>query len=427
MEFRTWRRHSLTVEKTSMRFGDHDMPGHKVRRNKDGTVRHGWVARHDLVKRGYRPKWVRLHYNFNDQAERLLAAAQCQKLQAEMLAWASGMRSNNLVFDGTVAALVRAYQRDPASPYCGLKWNTRRTYDQVLGLIEKAFGQRALAVLRISDFRRWYDEAAKPKVDGGRPRVRKAHGIISMFRRLFSYGISAELPECARLVAILAPARFKQPGHRRVKLELEHVQVFVGKAIELGRLSLALGTALQFETTLRQRDVIGEWEPIPAGAERSGIVLGPRRWANGLTWTDVSDDLTITKETTKTGAVVAHDLKLCPISLSVLSRVPNASRVGPLIIDENTGRPYAEHAYAREWRVVARAAGVPDQVWNMDARAGGISEADDAGADLDSIRSHAGHTQASTTARYVRGTIGKSRKVAELRRAHREKQGVNEK
>jgi hypothetical protein len=294
-------------------------------------------------------------------------------------------------------------------------------------LIEKAFGQRALAVLRISDFRRWYDEAAKPKVDGGRPRVRKAHGIISMFRRLFSYGISAELPECARLVAILAAARFKQPGRRRVKLELEHVQVFVGKAIELGRLSLALGTALQFETTLRQRDVIGEWEPIPAGAERSGIVLGPRRWANGLTWTDVSDDLTITKETTKTGAVVAHDLKLCPISLSVLSRVPNASRVGPLIIDENTGRPYAEHAYAREWRVVARAAGVPDQVWNMDARAGGISEADDAGADLDSIRSHAGHTQASTTARYVRGTIGKSRKVAELRRAHREKQGVNEK
>jgi hypothetical protein len=93
------------------------------------------------------------------------------------------------------------------------------------------------------------------------------------------------------------------------------------------------------------------------------------------------------------------------------------------------GRPYAEHAYSREWREVARAAGVPDKVWNMDARAGGISEADDAGADLDSIRSAAGHSQASTTARYVRGTIGKSRKVAELRLAHREaarKHGVNE-
>jgi hypothetical protein len=63
----------------------------------------------------------------------------------------------------------------------------------------------------------------------------------------------------------------------------------------------------------------------------------------------------------------------------------------------------------------------------MDARAGGISEADDAGADLDMIRSAPGHTQASTTARYVRGTIGKSRTVAQLRQAHRAatKQGVN--
>jgi hypothetical protein len=33
----------------------------------------------------------------------------------------------------------------------------------------------------------------------------------------------------------------------------------------MGRLSLALGTAIQFETVLRQKDVIGEWEPIPDG------------------------------------------------------------------------------------------------------------------------------------------------------------------
>jgi hypothetical protein len=429
MGFRKWKLLSRMVEKTSMRFGDDDMPGHKVRRNKDGTVRHGWAARHDLVKLGYRPKWVRLHYDFGDPGERRLAAAQCRKLQAEMLVWASGVCSDERAFDGTVAALVRTYQRDPASPYRGLKWNTRRTYDQVLGVIEKAFGQRVLAALRIGDFRRWYDEAAKPKIEGGQPRVRKAHGIISMFRRMFAYGISAELPECARLAAILAPARFKQPARRRIKLELVHVQAFVVKAIELNRVSLALGTALQFETTLRQRDVIGEWGPVVDDADRSGIVLRGRRWGRGLTWADISADMTIVKETTKTGADVAHDLKLCPIVQQVLSKIPNSSRVGPLIIDENAGRPYAEHAYAREWRKMARAASVPDKIWNMDARAGGISEADDAGADLDSIRSAAGHTQASTTARYVRGTIGKSRKVAELRLVHRKasrKHGVNE-
>jgi hypothetical protein len=413
-----------------MRFANNEMPGHKVRRNKDGTIRHGWAARHDLVKLGYTPKWVRLHYDFDDPGEQRLAVAQCRKLQAEMLAWASGMRSDEKAFDGTLASLVRAYQRDPASPYqTNIKWNTRREYDHVLGIIEKAFGQRSLTALHIADFRRWYDEAAKPKLEGGKLRVRKAHGIISMLRRIFAYGVTAELPECARLATILDKARFKQPGRRRSKLELQHVEAFVTKAIELKRLSLALGTALQFETTLRQRDVIGEWEPILAGGDKSGIVLGGRRWMNGLAWSDISSDMTVVKETTKTGAHAAHDLKLCPIVRSLLAKVPISARVGPLIIDEKAGRPYAEHAYSREWRDVARAAGVPDQVWNMDARAGGISEADDAGADLDSIRSAAGHTQASTTARYVRGTIGKSRKVAELRLAHREKarkHGVND-
>jgi hypothetical protein len=76
---------------------------------------------------------------------------------------------------------------------------------------------------------------------------------------------------------------------------------------------------------------------------------------------------------------------------------------------------YAEHAYAREWRRVARAAGIPDNVCNFDVRAGAFSEADDAGADIDLIRSAAGHNKASITARYIRGTTGKSRKVASKR------------
>lgn len=108
--------------------------------------------------------------------------------------------------------------------------------------------------------------------------------------------------------------------------------------------------------------------------------------------------------------------------MDLLARVPDDCRVGPLIVDETAGRPYAEHAYAREWRVIARAAGIPDAVWNMDARAGGISEADDAGAELDEIRSAAGHSQMSTTLRYVRGAIWKSRRVAHLRRAHQTEQ-----
>lgn len=403
-----------------------DAPGLKRRRNKGGT-RLLWVARADIVKLGYTPKCVNLHYNPDDPVDRALISSACKKLQAEMLEWRAGHRGNRLRFDGTLTSLIRCYQHDPASPYAQLKWNTKRTYDQVTGVIEKAFGKRVLNALGISDFRRWYDEARKPKTPNGAARVRKAHGIVSMLRRLFAYGIMAEKPECARLAAILNEARFKQPKRRWVKLELHHVEAFILAAIEAGRLSLALGTALQFETTLRQRDVIGEWNPVSPGAAPSGIMLGDRRWSNGLTWSDLADDLVVRKETTKTAAMAASDLKLCPLVLDVLEQIPAAARLGPLIIDETAGRPYAEHAYAREWRAVARKAGIPDSVWNMDARAGGISEADDAGADLDMIRSAAGHTQASTTARYIRGTIGKSRTVAQLRQAHRAatKQGAN--
>jgi hypothetical protein len=100
-----------------------------------------------------------------------------------------------------------------------------------------------------------------------------------------------------------------------------------------------MGAAVQFETGMRQKDVIGEWEPLAESINSGGIVFQDRRWVNGLTWTDLGADLVISKVTTKTGAVVSHDLKLCPMSLGLLQQVPVDKRVGPFTIDENTGRP----------------------------------------------------------------------------------------
>jgi hypothetical protein len=139
-----------------------ETPGMKLRRNRDGTTRLLWVARATLVKAGYLPKSVRLHYNADDPAHAPLISAACHKLQAEMLEWSSGRRENR-AFDGTVASLVHLYQTEESSPYRELKWNTRRTYDQVLATIEKAFGKRSLTALKLDDFRRWYNEAKKPK------------------------------------------------------------------------------------------------------------------------------------------------------------------------------------------------------------------------------------------------------------------------
>ncbi|MFC6792742.1 integrase [Methylobacterium komagatae] len=398
---------------------DLNAPGLKTRPNRDGTRRLYWCARTDLVKAGYRPETVRLPYSLDEPSQRILIKAACMRLQAEMLEWSGRLKRPEARFDGTILSLSRRYQIDEASPYQRLKHTTRRKDTYTLVLIEKAFGSRSLAALKIADFYRWYDAAKKPKTPGGPERVRRAYGIIKKLRELFAFGVMAELPECARLYEILQRAKFKQPERRRIAMELAHVEAFVATALERDRLSLALGTAIQFEAVLRQKDVIGEWEPIPEGEEATGIVLNGRRWKNGLTWSDLSADLIVRKATTKTGAFVAHDLKLSPLVVSLIARVPASRRIGPLILDETAGRPYAESAYGREWRIIARAAGIPDAVWNMDARAGAITEAEDAGADLDHIRSSAAHAQLSTTLRYSRGAVGKSRAVASARQAHR--------
>ncbi len=64
---------------------------------------------------------------------------------------------------------------------------------------------------------------------------------------------------------------------------------------------------------MRQKDVIGEWAPVPEGSRSApdAFVLNGREWGRGLTWEDISADLIIRKATTKTGAFAAHDLKLC--------------------------------------------------------------------------------------------------------------------
>ncbi|WP_336490833.1 integrase [Methylobacterium nigriterrae] len=383
-----------------------------------------WCATHQAVQAGFRPSVARLPYSLENPDHRPLIEANCQRLQTEMLQFLANRGREQPRFDGTLLGLSRRYQVDAASPFRRLKHNSRLKDTYVLKLIEAAFGKRALSALRIADFYRWYDEAKKPKRPGGPERVRRAWGIIKKLRELFAYGVMAELPECERLYTILRNARFPQPARRRVVMQLAHVEAFLPQALAMGRLSLALGTALQFETALRQKDVIGEWEPIPTGAKpgADAFVLNGRRWVRGLTWADLPADLVIRKATTKTGAFAAHDLKLCPLVLDLLERIPAEKRTGPLIIDENAGRPYAESAYGREWRIVARAAGIPNQVWNMDARAGAITEAEDAGADLDHIRSAAAHSQAATTQRYSRGAVGKSRRVAEMRLAYRQAQ-----
>lgn len=208
--------------------------------------------------------------------------------------------------------------------------------------------------------------------------------------------------------------RFKTPKARTIRLEYAHAVAICDKAIELGRPSISLTQAIQRDTALRRIHIIGEWLPVEEGDE-GGIVRGRTKW-RGPTATDISADMVFTPPYSSDSKVATkHDLAVCPLVMKVLGKV-KLPKMGPLIINEDTGAPWRDNYYSREWREVAKKAGVPDEVQSMDTRSGAISEAEEATGSLDAARKLAGHTTAKTTLGYVRNDgLKNNRAVAEAR------------
>ena len=132
-------------------------------------------------------------------------------------------------------------------------------------------------------------------------------------------------------------------------------------------------------------------------------------------WSDIDANGILRKKTSKRGVPVEHDLLLHPMVMEEIGRVPIERRVGPMIVSERTGVPYKHRKFTEVWRRVANAAGVPRDVWNMDARAGAISELYDSGATATDAMKHAGHQDPKMSARYNRGSLEQTRRAARLR------------
>ena len=85
------------------------------------------------------------------------------------------------------------------------------------------------------------------------------------------------------------------------------------------------------------------------------------------------------------------------------------------------GCPFAVVTIRSFYREVADAAGVPRAVWNMFARHGGTTEAQQAGVNLADIAEHAQHADINTTRKhYIVPSVETSRRVAKQRVAHRQ-------
>jgi hypothetical protein len=330
-----------------------------------------------------------------------------------MLGWAARGGESAPGYDGTLQSLSRLFQIGEDSPYRAMKWNSRNNVTKYLGTIEKTVGSRQVGKLLGPDFKRWHRSWGEPKEKNRPPRPWRAKHCMDTVRQLISYGVTLGYDDCFRADTILSKIRFPTPPARKSVMTVEHVEAIRKTAHAEGWSSIALATVLQFELALRQKDVIGEWEP-DANVE-GGIVHRDTRWVNGLVWSDIDANMVLRKVHTKTGFEVEHDLRLHPLALEEVARVPAEKRVGPMILAETTGEPYKHRKFTERWRKIADEAGIPRNIWNMDARAGAITEAYDLGAAETDVMKSAGHKNRQTSARYNRGTIKQTSRVASIR------------
>jgi hypothetical protein len=119
---------------------------------------------------------------------------------------------------------------------------------------------------------------------------------------------------------------------------------------------------------------------------------------------------------------VAWDLHEYPMVMDELARLCGGTvdrvllpAAGPVIVNPSTGLPWSVSRFRHNWRVVARAGGLPDEIRNRDSRPGAATEADVAGASEEKIKRGLGHSKKETTWIYLRDDVEINRELARLR------------
>jgi hypothetical protein len=416
----------------------HEAPGLVWRRRKSGWAA-TWQARTDIVDRGYRTKTVALWSGSELDAmtaERI--ATRCQRLQSEMLLWSGNIAPTIFnTFDGTLRSLINGYQTDKDSSYHKNRYKVRLNRDRMLRRLADAYGHERLSDIKARVLLGWH----KRWTDDGK-KLATGSALVGQLRTLFSFGATLlEDPECERLCGVMHKMRFEASKARTVNITSAQADDVRRLAHEhFGWHSIALGQAFQFECTLRQKDVVGEWVPL-AEPGVSDVIHQGEKWIRGIRWEEIDERLVLRHITSKKLKLTEVDLKLAPMVIEELQFQIGADRLlvvdpitkkvtvnrqllpttGPVLLNENDALPWTDSEYRRKWRLVATKAGVPAGVFNMDSRSGAISEAIQAGASLEMVRHAATHSDISQTADYDRDQAQATAKVMRLRMENRNK------
>jgi hypothetical protein len=394
----------------------------------------------------------------------------CQQNTARLDRWLDDQKNKTAeddepkartVYDGRVLSACRIYQEHPLSAFnTRIKDNTRDSYIDSLKIIEGTVGQRLIRNLNVLDMQNWYDQWRKPAVyvdaDGiatfGPERIDRAHDAISMWKTVlrFNVALGPRHPgskDCQILLDALknggSLVNFERGGAREEEMNYAQASAFIRKALELGErgvipkeraLYMSIGVAAQFELVLRQKDVIGERPKTARDQEKAlrrgaaAINYGGVIWTGYFTWENIPGWRWRMKTSkSKYRTAVNFDLATFSLLLPLLEAVPHHERTGAVVKGEH-GYAIQERSYRKWFRPIAQVAGIPDNVKLMDLRAGGATEAEEAGADRDAIKTLLSHSkeQEATTTRYVRRQDRTRVKVQQLREASRPKAGNDE-
>jgi hypothetical protein len=430
---------SKTVRRTSM-----PPPGKAPGLKRGRKRRPYWIAR--LLVRDamdFPDKCIPLPADADD----VTLAELCHEHTARLQSWLAEQRQGALAdaqqavlrtrYNGTVLSACRIYQEHRLSTFHSVKHNTRRTYLKDLRMIEATVGARLVRNVTILDVKRWYDEWRKPDPERpGKERIDRAHDGVAMFRTVIYFLAALRFADCKQLASELERVKFEKGGAREQELTYQHAAAFIKTAMAFERdgvmppgraLSVAIGTIAQFELLLRQMDIIGEWAPmnvarkLPAGI--TILDLEGEQWAGFFTWENIAGWRWRMKTSkSKYRSAADFDLTKYTLLLPLLEAVPHAERIGA-VVKGSFGLPVRADMYRRWFRRIARASGIPDEVWNMDSRAGGATEADEAGAAVDAIQGALTHSKESTTLRYLRR--GRSKKISQVAEARSSKRAAD--
>ena len=339
----------------------------------------------------------------------------CQTYTARLDLWLAGEAASGWRYDGTIGGLATVFERHPDSPIHDVKPNTAGAYLDSLKVIRATVGARAIRAVVPMDVKRWYTNWRAPAEAGKAERTKRAHDAVAALRMILRFGFALGYDECGVLVERLKMIRFERAAGRSSEMTIEHVRAFIAAALGTTRLpeacrrGMALGVALQFETMLRQKDVIGEWRGTKPREE----------WHGALTWENIPGGmlrLYTSKSRGKKHAV--FDLTRLDLVWPLVQAFPQAERAGAMIKGPE-GAPMRERTYRKWFREIANNAGIPPGVWTMDARAGAITEAFEAGIDPALVSDGATHSSLSMTRNYDRRAEERIATVIEARKAAR--------